>query len=175
MEYRGYVQYFQMAGNINWLNKLRQYMERSMFSTLAAKHRRPPWVMRNRLKSTVDTPFGKRRCFEAVQRAPSGAVFTARFGGIPLRRRTHARPIIDGAWPTRKGRQLTARLTAGICELCESHDGITVHHVRRLSDLNRYSSTAAPRWVEAMRTRRRKTLIVCDRCHAEIHQQPIAQ
>ncbi|GAA1906152.1 hypothetical protein GCM10009716_15160 [Streptomyces sodiiphilus] len=29
--------------------------------------------------------------------------------------------------------------------------------------------------VEATRTRRRKTLIVCDRCHAEIHQQPLAQ
>ncbi|MFD0504473.1 group II intron reverse transcriptase/maturase [Streptomyces chiangmaiensis] len=83
MEYRGYVQYFQMAGNINWLNKLCQYMERSMLSTLAAKHRRPPWIMRERHKSTVDTPFGKRRCFEAVQRTPAGKVFTARFGGIP--------------------------------------------------------------------------------------------
>ncbi|MFD9038611.1 reverse transcriptase/maturase family protein [Streptomyces bottropensis] len=175
MEYRGYVQYFQMAGNINWLNKLRQSMERSMLSTLAAKHRRPPWIMRERHKSTIETPFGKRRCFEAVQRTPAGKVFTARFGGIPLRRRKHARPITDGAWPTKKGRRLIDRLTAGICELCESHDGITVHHVRRFSDLNRYSSTAAPRWVEAMRTRRRKTLIVCDRCHAEIHQQPIAQ
>jgi group II intron reverse transcriptase/maturase len=173
-EYRGYVQYYQLAGNINRLNKLRAFMERSLFSTLAAKHRRPPWVMRDRHKSTVDTPFGKRRCFEAVQRTPAGKVFTARFGGIPLHRRKHAR-IIDGVWPTRRGRQLTARLTAGICELCGSNEGITVHHVKRLTDLNRYSTTAAPRWVQAMRTRRRKTLIVCDRCHAEIHQRPSAQ
>ncbi|MGH3587926.1 MAG: hypothetical protein ACRDQ0_16575, partial [Pseudonocardia sp.] len=131
-----------------------------MLSTLAAKHRRPPWVMRDRHKSTVVTPHGKRRCFEATLRAPSGAVFTARFGGIPLRRRKHAR-LIDGAWPTRRGRQLIARLTAGICELCQSHDGITVHHVKRLSDLDRYSPTAAPKWVQTMRERRRKTLIVC--------------
>ncbi|MDW8803876.1 hypothetical protein P1P68_03485 [Streptomyces scabiei] len=102
-------------------------------------------------------------------------MFTARFGGIALRRRRHVRPIIDGAWPTKKGRRLIDRLTAGICKLCASHDGITVHHVTRLTDLNRYSSTAAPPWVETMRTGRRKTLIVCDRCHAEIHQQPIAQ
>jgi hypothetical protein len=74
---------------------------------------------------------------------PSGAVFTARFGGIPLRRHT-TRPIIDGPWPTRRGRQLTTPLTAGICELCESYDGITVHHGRRLTDLNRYSSTGTP-------------------------------
>jgi hypothetical protein len=34
-EYRGYVQCYQMAGNINWLNKLRWHMERSMTSTLS--------------------------------------------------------------------------------------------------------------------------------------------
>jgi group II intron reverse transcriptase/maturase len=173
-EYRGYVQYYQLAGNINRLNKLRYVMERSLFSTLAAKYRRPPWVMRDRYRTTVSTPHGKRRCFEAKLHTPSGTVFTARFGGVPLRRRKHAR-LIDGAWPTRRGRQLIARLTAGICELCEARDGITVHHVKRLADLNRYSPSAAPGWVEAMRTRRRKTLIVCSRCHADIHQQPRTQ
>ena len=173
-EYRGYVQYYQLAGNINRLNKLRAVMERSMFSTLAARHRRPPWAMRDRHRATVNTPYGKRRCFEAVQRTPSGKVFTARFGGIPLRRKKHAR-LIDGAWPARRGRQLIARLNAGICELCESPNGITVHHVGRLSDLNRYSTKAAPQWVEAMRASRRKTLIVCARCHASIHQQPGTQ
>ena len=173
-EYRGYVQYYQLAGNINRLNKLRAVMERSMFSTLAAKHRRPPWAMRDRHRTTVTTPYGKRRCFEAVQRTPSGKVFTARFGGIPLRRKKHAR-LIDGAWPARRGRQLIARLKAGICELCESRNGITVHHVGRLNDLNRYSTKAAPQWVEAMRASRRKTLIVCARCHASIHQQPGTQ
>ena len=173
-EYRGYVQYYQMAGNINGLNKLRWAIERSMTSTLAAKYRRPPWVMRNRYRTTVDTPHGKRRCFEATQRSPSGAVFTARFGGIPLRRRKHAR-LIDGAWPTRRGSQLIARLTARICELCDSRDGITVHHVKRLTDLNRYSTTTAPQWVEAMRSSRRKTLIVCYHCHETIHQQSTTQ
>jgi group II intron reverse transcriptase/maturase len=167
-EYRGYVQYYQMAGNISWLNKLRYVMERSMLSTLAAKHRRPPWAMRRRHETTVETPHGKRRCFEATQRTPSGTVFTARFGGIPLRRNKHAR-LIDGAWPARRGRQLIARLTTGVCELCESRDGITVHHVTRLTDLNRYNTTTVPDWVEAMRARRRKTLIVCADCHADIH------
>ncbi|BCJ53029.1 maturase [Actinoplanes sp. NBRC 14428] len=173
-EYRGYVQYYQMAGNISWLNKLRYVMERSMMSTLAAKYRRSPWVMRRRYESTVDTPYGKRRCFEATQRTPNGTVFTARFGGIPLRRRKHAR-LIDGAWPTRRGTQLIARLTAGICELCDAHDGITVHHVKRLADLNRYSPAATPSWVQTMRDSRRKTLIVCARCHGDIHQQPHTQ
>ena len=130
--------------------------------------------MRDRHRATVNTPYGKRRCFEAVQRTPSGKVFTARFGGIPLRRKKHAR-LIDGAWPARRGRQLIARLNAGICELCESRNGITVHHVARLTDLNRYNPAAAPKWVEIMRTRRRKTLIVCANCHHGIHQQPSTQ
>lgn len=170
-EYRGYVQYYLLAGNIGWLNKIRWIMERSMFSTLAAKHRRPPWVMRERLKTTVETPHGKRRCFEAVQRTPSGAVFTARFGGVPLRRNKHAR-LLDEAWRARRGQLLIARLTAGTCELCQSRDGITVHHVRRLADLDKYSPTKAPGWVQAMRARRSKTLIVCARCHAHIHGHP---
>jgi group II intron reverse transcriptase/maturase len=173
-EYRGYVQYYQMAGNINWLNKLRWIMERSMISTLAAKYRRPPRVLRHRYRTTVVTPHGKRRCFEATQRTPSGTVFTARFGGIPLRRRRHAR-LIDGAWPTRRGRQLINRLSAGICELCDSRDGITVHHVKRLADLDRYSTTTPPAWVETMRASRRKTLIVCARCHHTIHERSTTQ
>lgn len=126
--------------------------------------------MRSRFQTTDVTSHGKRRCFEATQRAPSGSVFTARFGGIPLVRRKHAR-LIDGAWPTKRGRQLIARLTAGICELCESQDGITVHHVKRLTDLNRYSPTSAPPWVTVMRASRRKTLIVCARCHTDIHER----
>jgi len=125
-------------------------------------------VMRERLKTTVETPYGKRRSFEAIQRTPSGKVFTARFGGVPLRRSKHAR-LIDGAWPARRGQLLIARLTAGTCELCQSRDGITVHHVRRLADLNRYSPTRAPGWVQAMQARHSKTLIVCARCHAQIH------
>jgi len=48
-------------------------------------------------------------------------VFTARFDGIPLRRQKHAR-LIDGGWPTRRRRQLIARLTAGIRELCDARD-----------------------------------------------------
>jgi hypothetical protein len=113
-------------------------------------------------------------CFEATQRTPSGKVFTARFGGIPLHRRKHAR-LIDGAWPARRGTQLIARLTAGICELCESRDGITVHHVKRLTDLNRYSTRTAPEWAEVMRASRRKTLIVCAHCHGTIHQRSSTQ
>jgi len=101
-------------------------------------------------------------------------VRTARLGGIPLRRQKHAR-LIDGAWPTRRGRQLINRLNAGTCELCEARDGITVHHVKRLSILNRHSPTTAPAWVETMRASRRKTLIVCSHCHEQIHQQPTTQ
>ncbi len=140
-----------------------------MFTTLAKKHRRPPWVIRDRLKSTTVTPHGKRRCFEAVLRTPSGKEFTARFGGIPLRTVRHAR-ILDRPWPARRGRLLIDRLKAGTCELCQSHDGITVYHVARLVDLNTYSPTKAPDWVTAMCQRRSKTLIVCAACHAHIHQ-----
>jgi len=40
---------------------------------------------------------------------------------------------------------------------------------------HRYSPAAAPPWVQTMRDSRRKTLIVCARCHGDIHQQPHTQ
>jgi len=48
-------------------------------------------------------------------------------------------------------------------------------HVKRLTDLNRYRTTAAPAWVETMRSSRRKTLIVCAHCHGTIHQRSATQ
>jgi len=77
--------------------------------------------------------------------------------------------LLDGPWPARRRRLLIDRLKAGTCELCQSRDGITVHLVARLVDLNKYSATNAPDWVTAMRQRRSKALIVCVDCHARIH------
>jgi AI2M/AI1M-like HNH endonuclease len=68
-------------------------------------------------------------------------------------------------------RVLRQRLLTGTCEVCGGTDGITVHHVRRLADLEPPEHADAPRWAKLMSTKRRKTLIVCDRCHGNIHQR----
>jgi group II intron reverse transcriptase/maturase len=173
-EYRGFVQYYLLAGDVNRLNRLRWDMERSMLKTLAAKHQRPSWKLVDRYKTTTDTPYGKRRCFEARGERTDRPPLVARFGGIPLRRNGHA--VINDRVPVpgRPGKQLIQRLLAGICEVCAATDDISVHHVRRIADLAKPGQADTPGWVTLMSTQRRTTLVVCARCHGTIHKRHTA-
>ena len=71
------------------------------------------------------------------------------------------------------GKQLMVRFKAGRCELCGSLDGVVVHHVRKLKTLKqkygRGDGGVPPLWVLSMLKSHRKTLVVCRRCHSEIH------
>ena len=44
-------------------------------------------------------------------------------------------------------------------------------HIRRLRDLENGSRAEQPDWAKLMASRRRKTLIVCQKCHEEIHRE----
>jgi hypothetical protein len=44
-----------------------------------------------------------------------------------------------------------------------------VHHIRKLSDLKVKGQREKPTWLKVMSAMRRKTLIVCERCHVAIH------
>ncbi|HDO7888693.1 TPA: hypothetical protein ACTEL0_000716 [Legionella pneumophila] len=59
-------------------------------------------------------------------------------------------------------------MLAQTCELCDSHERIEVHHIRKLADLNQKSNTELPEWKKRMIARRRKTLVVCHECHKKI-------
>ena len=68
--------------------------------------------------------------------------------------------------------EIVQRLLAQKCELCETEDGpFQVHHVRKLADLDRPGQGEKPPWAKRMASRRRKTLVVCQRCHEEIHRE----
>src|SRR5690606_20770704 len=66
---------------------------------------------------------------------------------------------------------LIQRLQADTCELCNTQGNCEVHHVRKLSDLKQKwaGRKAKPEWVIRMITMQRKTLIVCKKCHTDIH------
>lgn len=73
--------------------------------------------------------------------------------------------------------QILARYNAKKCELCglESDDQKTfeIHHIRKLKDIKqKYSKRGnqIPEWVLKMSAINRKTLVVCKKCHREIHQ-----
>jgi group II intron reverse transcriptase/maturase len=85
-EYRGLVQYYLLAGDVWRLNRLRWVMETSMLRTLADKHRSSATKMAAKFKAVIETPHGKRTCFEARVERVGRKPLVARFGGIPLKR-----------------------------------------------------------------------------------------
>ncbi len=168
-EYRGIVQYYLLAGDVQRLHRLRWVMETSMLKTLAGKHGSSVSKMAARFKAKISTPHGLRTCFEAkVERAGRNPL-VARFGGIPLKRQKTAvltdRPTTGPLYPHK---ELIKWLRAGRCELCKRTDNIEVHHVRALAELTR-PGQPQPEWSQLMARRRRKTLVVCGDCHDLIH------
>ncbi len=171
VEYRGLVQYYQLASNVSWLDTLRWDMQQSLLHTLAAKHQTRVSTLLRRYQTTIDTPYGKRRCLQVmVERGNGKKPLIARFGGIPLKREKQA--ILVDATPTfyqAERKEITQRLRAHRCELCRLMGECEVHHIRKMADLDMYEEGHTPRWAYIMKKRRRKTLVVCQACHQAIH------
>lgn len=172
-EYRGVVQYYLLAGDVQRLHRLRWVMETSMLKTLARKHRSSVSKMAARYKAKIETPHGPRTCFEASVARLGKNPLVARFGGIPLKRQKTA-VLTDrlSTGPLYPNKELVRRLQAGRCELCKRTDNIQVHHVRTLADLHRLGQLP-PLWAQVMAKRRRKSLVVCGDCHDSIHGHPV--
>ncbi len=169
-EYRGYVQYYTLAQNIDWLGKVRWVMWLSLLKTLARKHKTSVAQMRNKYQKTVMLPQGPRKCLEIIVEHEGKKPLVARFGGIPLKRNPKA--TIQDLSTLRKvpaRSELLQRLLAQQCELCKATGKIEVHHIRALKDLKIKGRKEKPLWMRVMAARRRKTLMVCKECHTAIH------
>jgi group II intron reverse transcriptase/maturase len=171
-EYRGLVEYYLMAQNVCWLGRLRWIMETSLLQTLANKHKTTVGKITKKYKTVVETPYGKMKCLKVVvERGGGKKPLIAQFGGIPLRHRKTA--ILKDSNPEiykySERNELIKRLLTDKCELCESTLEIEVHHVRKLADLNQPGRREKPHWMKVMAARRRKTLVVCRKCHQAIH------
>lgn len=170
-EYAGYVQYYLLAQDVFRLGRLQWVMETSMLKTLAGKHHSTVNKMARKYKTTIESPTGPRRVFQvSVERDRGRKPLIARFGGIPLKRvrtavLTDQQPVTSSS----RRNELIHRLLAGSCEICESTTHLEVHHVRKLADLNKPGRRNKPAWTRLMAMRRRKTLVICRRCHEDIH------
>jgi hypothetical protein len=172
-EYRGVVQYYLRAFNVHRLWKLHRVMKLSLAKTLADKHRSSVRKMIRKYQTVVTSPHGALKALEVIQ--PRGAdrkPLVARFGGIELRRQKHA--VMNDRPPqvyNSLRSELIQRLLAEECELCGSELNCEVHHIRKLADLKQAGRKEKPQWVKRMAMRHRKTLVVCQKCHEEIHRE----
>ena len=171
-EYRGLVQYYLLAFNVHRLWRLHRVMELSLVHTLADKFKTSVNRIYRRYRKTVEVPHGTQKVLEViVDRGPRKKPLVARFGGIELRWQKHA--ILNDhpkeVFSVRS--EVVQRLLAQKCELCGAEGICQVHHVHKLADLNRPGQGEKPPWIKRMAARRRKTLVVCQKCHEAIHRE----
>ena len=173
-EYRGVVNYYLLAQDVWRLNTLQWYAETSMLKTLGAKHKSTVTKMAARHKAKTVTPDGPRTCFEARKKREGKPDLIARFGGIILRQDRRA-VIRDPApvWVPAPRKELIHRLRKRRCELCETGATVAAHQIAALRQLGQ-PGPGRPAWAALMAKMRRKTLIVCARCHEYIHANPVA-
>lgn len=173
LEYRGIVNYYRLAYNLHSLQYLKWVMETSLTKTLAAKHQISVRAVYKKYHARFTVEGKTYKGLQVTVQREGKEQLTATWGGIPLvwdnkatiRDRPHRLP-----WNSRS--ELEKRLLAQVCEVCgATHmtDKIEVHHIRALKDLNTYDGREKPRWVKIMAARRRKTLILCQTCHRDLH------
>jgi hypothetical protein len=182
-EYRGLVNYYLMARNVAALGYY-WVMETSLLMTLAAKHKSTVQRMADKLKATktVETDTGPVEMKVLRVKVPreERRPLIAEFGGVPLRKQ-EVKEIRDTpyqVWAVRS--DPVKRLLKQKCEMCGRTveeltdqgvqlDRIAAHHIRKLANLQPKGRRPLPDWKKQMIAIRRKTLIVCQECHVNIH------
>jgi group II intron reverse transcriptase/maturase len=171
-EYRGFVQYYLMGFNAHRLWEVHRVMRHSLLATLANKHKTSIAKMARSLKAEVKDRGRTVKAMVLTRKRDGGKKpLVAMFGGLSLAWRKET-PLTDCPKQVFNGlrSEVVSRLLAQKCEVCGTTTGpFEVHHVRRLSDLDKPGRSEKPLWVKRMASRRRKTLVTCRSCHEEIH------
>lgn len=170
-EWRGLAAYYQLAWNRSRrLGRLFYFMNVSLAKTLATKLQLSRKAVFDTFVREVRTTQGTSKALMVREQRPGRPDLIAYFGGISLVRSkvvTNCDPPVRTPFNPRS--ELVQRLLAASCELCGREGACEVHHVRRLADLDQPGRRAKPAWVKRMIGRRRKTLVVCEACHRDIH------
>jgi len=177
LEFRGIANYYRLAHNLSSLTRLKWVMETSLTKTLASKHKItvPNVYEKYGAKLMVDNKEYKGLRVEVPKPDKSKKPLVATWGGVSLERDMKATldeqpPKIPISYRS----ELVRRLLADFCELCGSTEDVEVHHVQAMRKLHEYPGRPKPEWVKRMIALRRKTLLLCRRCHMAVeHGQPI--
>ena len=160
-ELRGICNYYGMASNFNRLKYLSYLMKYSCLKTLAAKHK-------SSISKVVAMYKDGKGDWGVPYETKAGAKRRYFANYIDCKEAKNPTDIISNA-AIIYGQSVTTlekRLKARVCELCGTteSDHYEIHHVNKLKNLK-----GREQWEIAMLAKRRKTLVVCEKCHHEIH------
>lgn len=162
-EIRGIYNYYSLAENVStkmW--QLRYVMEYSCLKTLAGKYKSR--VSKMKAKYRQGKHWGVKY---QTKKGDKVAYFYK--DGFKIKKPTNKRTIDDipNTYIFKARGELEQRINANQCELCGTNDenkSYEVHHVNKLKNLKGKAF-----WETVMLARKRKTLIVCEECHRDIH------
>jgi hypothetical protein len=168
LEYRGLVNYYQLAFNLHMLHKVQYTMQVSLLKTLAAKHKSAVNAMVEKYKAEVTVNDKQYSALQVIIPRQGKKPLIASWGGIPLSWEIRA-TIEDkpSKWHAPYS-ELERRLLAGYCEWCGSTEHIEKHHIRAMKDLHEYPGREKPAWVKRMIALKRKTMALCRSCHMDV-------
>ncbi|WP_314727639.1 group II intron reverse transcriptase [Serratia fonticola] len=158
-EMRGYANYYNLAPAL-YLNKLHWIWENSLYKTLAGKHQTSRTKIAKRLRHadgrSVYRENRNGRIYELeVFRLKNRSA--PKHSSLDILPNTH---IYSGRT------ELLERMAARQCEYCGTRTGpFEVHHVRKLKDIK----AGTDNWKKLMIARNRKTLVLCQVCHVNLH------
>ncbi|MDC2906484.1 reverse transcriptase domain-containing protein [Clostridioides difficile] len=159
-ELRGICNYYGLASNFNKLIYFNYLMEYSCLKTLAGKHRSKVSKIRAMYKDGTgkwaipyETKTGIKKMYFANYADCKGKKFT---DIIPQTAKNYSHDVTT----------LESRLKTKICEVCgcTESDRYEIHHVNKVKTLKGKSE-----WEKIMIAKRRKTIVVCHKCHMAIH------
>jgi group II intron reverse transcriptase/maturase len=172
--FRGLAEYYKFAVDRSDLGLVKHVMEVALVKTLAQKLRISVSTVYRKYRGTYRVGDQDYKTLQVCVPTKKGErIFT--WGAIPLKTVTPGTATLEDSIPVEYHRgsraDLIRRLLADTCELCGSQENCEVHHVRKLADLKKRwaGRREKPVWVRKMVMIRRKTLIVCHRCHVAIH------
>lgn len=160
---RGICNYYRIASNFNTLGYFVYLMEYSCLKTLARKHKTTVAQVRGKLacdKSwgvTYETKDGRKTAMiVTLAKLRKEKLYTSEIDII-------RKPWLDFS----RRNEIAERLEKSVCELCGAENvEVVVHHTTSVKNLQ-----GNEEWKRIMKEKRRKTLIVCEKCHSEIHKR----
>lgn len=160
-EVRGLYNYYSIANDSYKIGIFANVMKYSMYKTYACKYKTNVHEIKRR--------YCRNNLFTIEYKTRSG-IKTTTFYKDGFKRKEFATKFDDvNELPQYskyvKSNTLKQRVERNTCELCGKNCRNTViHQVKKLKDLK-----GSTEWVLLMRKRRRKTLVVCPKCHSLIH------
>ncbi|MFC4766549.1 reverse transcriptase/maturase family protein [Effusibacillus consociatus] len=161
-EIRGFYNYYSLAKNVNKLNHPYHLIRTSFLKTLAMKYKTKTSFIAK--KFSRDGELGVW-----FKNAKGQMKFRAFYHeGFKRRLKPLKEPNVDQPKNTLIYSAVTSleeRIKANKCEWCDDTTGpFEVHHVRKFKDLK-----GKARWEQFMLARNRKTVVMCLKCHDDLH------